>query len=59
MGTKISWLGIYIGHLPSHAGSIALVLNPRTGHITPQFHVVFGHMFTAVPYMKNSEVPPS
>ncbi len=25
----------YIGHSPSHAGLVALVLNPRTGHISP------------------------
>ncbi len=34
-----SRLGIYVGHSPSHAGSVALVLNPRTGHVSPQFHV--------------------
>jgi hypothetical protein len=33
-------LGIYLGHSPSHAGSVALVLNPRTGLVSPQFHVV-------------------
>ena len=36
-----SRLGIYVGHSPSHAGSVALVLNPRTGHVSPQYHVVF------------------
>ena len=35
-----SRLGIYLGHSPSHAGSVALVLNPKTGLISPQFHVV-------------------
>ena len=25
--------GIYIVHLPFHAGSVALVLNPETGHV--------------------------
>jgi hypothetical protein len=33
-----SFLDIYVGHSPSHAGSVALVLNPRTGHISPQYH---------------------
>ncbi len=52
-------LGIYVGHSPLHAGSIALVLNPRTGHVSPQFHVVFDDLFTTVPFTKNSEVPPN
>jgi hypothetical protein len=53
-----SCLGIYVGHSPSHAGSVALVLNPRTGHVSPQFHVVFDDFFSTVPYMAKGEVPP-
>ena len=34
-------LGIYLGHSPSHAGSVALVMNPKTGLVSPQFHLVF------------------
>jgi hypothetical protein len=49
--------GIYVGHSPSHAGSVALVLNWRTGHVSPQFHVVFDDLFTTVLYTKKSEVP--
>ncbi len=33
-------VGVYIGHLLIHTGSFTLVLNPTTGHISPQFHVV-------------------
>ena len=29
-------LGIYVGRSPYHAGSVALVLNPRTGYVSPQ-----------------------
>jgi hypothetical protein len=54
-----SRLGIYVGHSPSHASSVALVLNPRTGHVSPQFHVVFDDLFTMVLYMKKNEVPPN
>ena len=54
-----SRLGIYDGHSPSHAGSVTLVLNPRTGQVSPQFHVVFDDLFTTVAYMKKSEVPPN
>jgi hypothetical protein len=44
--------------LPSHPGSVALVLNPKTGHVSPQFHVVFESLST-VPYMAKSEVHPN
>jgi hypothetical protein len=54
-----SRLGIYVGNSPSHAGSVALVLNPRTGHVSPQYHVAFDDLFMTVAYMKKSEVPPN
>ena len=57
MGATIC-LGIYVGHSPFHAGSVALVLNPRTGHVSPQFHVVFDDHFTTVQFMEKNEVPP-
>ena len=43
-----SRLGVYLGHSPSHARSVALVLNPRTGHVSPQFHVKFDDFFETV-----------
>ena len=42
MGTpprSLTW--IYLGHSPFHYGSVALVLNPETGHVSHQLHVVF------------------
>jgi hypothetical protein len=48
-----------VGHSPSHAGSVALVLNPCTGHVPPQFHVVFDDLYSTVSYMEKSEVPPN
>ena len=33
-------LRFYLGRSPYHAGNVSLVLNPRTLHISPQFHVV-------------------
>ena len=38
---RCSRLGVYLRPSPSHARSVALVLNPRTGHVSPQFHVKF------------------
>ena len=56
-----SRLGIYLGKSPFHAGSVALVLNPKTGHVSPQYHLVFDDDFTTIPYLnsnaENSEVP--
>ena len=34
-----AWLGVDLGPSPSHVRSISLVLNLRTGHVSPQFHV--------------------
>ena len=36
-----SRLGVYLGPSPNHARSVVLILNPRTGHVSPQFHVKF------------------
>lgn len=47
-------LGIYVGHSPLHAGSVALVLNPKTGHVSPQFHVVFDDTFSTLPSIRAS-----
>jgi hypothetical protein len=49
---------VYLGHSPFHAGSVALVYNPSTGHVSPQYHVVFEDDFTMVPYMEARMIPP-
>lgn len=40
--------GLYLGRSPKHSGTVALVLNLSTGHITPQYHVVFDDGFETV-----------
>ena len=52
-----SRLGIYLSHSPSHAGNVALVLNPKKGLILPQFHAVFDDDFSTVPSSRKGEVP--
>ena len=47
-----SRIGVYLGHSPFHAGSVALVFNPSTGRVSPQYHVVFDDEFSTVPYME-------
>jgi hypothetical protein len=51
-------MGIYVGCSPSHASNVGLILNPRTGHVLPQFHVVYDNDFTTVPYLHTAAVPP-
>ena len=41
-------IGVYLGHSPFHAGSVALVFNPTTGLVSTQFHVVFDESFSTV-----------
>ncbi len=54
-----SQIGVYLGHSPMHAGSVALVLNPQTGHVLPQFHDIFDNNFIIVPHTRDSTIPPT
>lgn len=54
-----SRIGVYLGHSPFHAGSVALVWNPTTGRVSPQFHVVFDDDFSTVTYMEAGTIPPN
>jgi hypothetical protein len=49
---------VYLGHSPFHTRSVALVYNPSTGQLSPQYHVVFDDDFTMVPYMEAGTIPP-
>eukprot|EP00957_Ditylum_brightwellii_P072891 5539529-Ditylum_brightwellii.AAC.1 len=51
--------GVYLGHSPVHTGNVALVLNLQTGHVSPQYHVVFDDKFLTVPYLQSPEIPPN
>jgi hypothetical protein len=53
-----SRIGVYLGHSPFHAGSVALVFNPKTRRVSPQYHVVFDNTFSTVPYMDVGTDPP-
>ena len=43
--------------MPSHAGSVALVMNPKSGLVSPQFHLVFDDNFETVPHLRADTVP--
>ena len=54
-----SHTGIYLGHSPCHAGSVALVLNLKTGLVSPQYHLIFDDEFSTVKYLTTSTPPPN
>ena len=54
-----SHTGIYLGHSPCHAGSVALVLNLRTGLVSPQSHLIFDDEFSTVKYLSSTDPPPN
>ena len=41
-------LGVYLGPSPNHSRTVHLILNPRTGHVSPQFHVKHDDFFESV-----------
>jgi hypothetical protein len=45
---KRSRCGVYLGHSMTHSTNVGLILNPETGHISPQFHVVYDELFSTV-----------
>jgi len=53
--------GQFLGYSPQHSTTIGRILNPRTGYVSPQYHVVYDDQFTTVPNAESggvfSEVP--
>jgi hypothetical protein len=52
-----SWKGVFLGFSPNHSTNVALVLNPETGSITPQYHVVFDEKFSTTSSMLTLTYP--
>ena len=50
---------IYVGRSQFHASSVSLILNPSTGHVSPQYHLVYDDDFTIIPHMRAGTVPPN
>ena len=40
-----SYMGIFVGLSPAHAGSVPLIFNPSTKLVSPQYHVIFDEGF--------------
>ena len=54
-----SQVGVYLGHSPMHAGSVALIIKPVTGHETPKYHVVYDKTLLIVSHMIDETIPPT
>jgi hypothetical protein len=54
-----SRIGVYLGMSMQHARSVDLVLNLKTGHVSPQFHVTFDPKFETVRQTFGNLSPPS
>ena len=50
-------LGKFVGHSPEHASDVALVLNPRTDLVSPQYHVIFYDTFSNIGHLQNDALP--
>ena len=62
LGTIPKWnlgsnVGVYSGHSPEHASNVALVLNLTTGHVLPQYLIVFDNNFSTVDYITAQKEP--
>ncbi len=49
---------VYLGHSPRHANTVPIVYNLRTGHCSPQYHVMFDDQFSTVSYLEHNMPPP-
>ena len=50
-------LVIYLGHYSSYSGGIALVMNPMSGLVSLQFHLVFHDNTKIVPHLQAGIFP--
>ena len=47
--------GVFVGFSDEHSSTVALVYNPKTQHISPQYHIIFDNTFSAVPSFANKQ----
>jgi len=50
-------IGIYLGWSSAHAGNVPFVLNPSSGYVLPQYHIVFDDAFTLIPALRMKTIP--
>ena len=49
--------GMFVGFSQSHSSDVPLILNLQTGHISPQFHVVFDDTFSTIMSQSQQDDP--
>ena len=54
-----SSLRIFVGFSANHARNVAMVLNPYTGLVSPQYHIVFDDHFQTLSGLRGTEIPAS
>ena len=42
-----------------HAGYVALILNPVTGNVSPQYHIVYDKTLSTVSHIRDETIPPT
>jgi len=52
-----SRMAIYLGNSPDHATTVPLVLNPNTGLVSPQYHLVFDDNFSTTECLDTNTIP--
>jgi hypothetical protein len=52
-----SRMAIYLGSSPDHATTVPLVLNPNTGLVSPQYHLVFDDHFSTTDCLAMDKIP--
>ena len=45
---KRAQLGVYLGPSPNHSRTVHLILNPRMGHVSPQYHAKHDDFFETI-----------
>ncbi|MHA7927723.1 MAG: hypothetical protein ACX936_21195, partial [Marinobacter sp.] len=48
--------GLYLGYSPDHSSTVSRVLNLRTGHVSPQYHIVCDDHFSTVPVQEGGQL---
>ena len=50
-----SRVGIFLGNSSQHSDNVALVLNPKTNHISAQYHILFDDKFETIKSGKTTD----
>ena len=51
-------MGVNLGFSPVHSLDVALVFNPVTGFVSPQYHLTFDDDFSTLEYVRKQLQPP-